>query len=121
MTPSTYALDLYRGDTYHWSFVLWDDTDKTVPHDLTGVVVKAEIRDRPGGSVVSPLALTVILPNTIDAAMDAAQSAQLPDAGVWDLQLTYPDNFVATVLAGDVTVTPDVTDSVAAAPMRRRA
>jgi hypothetical protein len=33
---------------------------------------------------------------------------------VWDLQLTFPNGDVRTVVAGTVTTTGDVTDSVAA-------
>ena len=121
MTPGNLTLALYRGDSYAWTFVLWADADKTVPVDLTGVTVKAEIRDKPGGTLITPLALTVTLPNTIDAALDAASSALLAaSGGAWDLQLTYPDGTVATVLAGVVRVTMDVTDSAALAQTRAR-
>jgi hypothetical protein len=110
--PSAYDLTVYRGDTYTWDFRLWNDVGKTQPTDLTGIMVKAEIRDRPAGSLIVPLTLTVILPNTIHASLDAPHSSQLPvPTGVWDLQLTYPDTSVLTVLGGNVAVTADVTDS----------
>jgi hypothetical protein len=115
MTPGTYPLALYRGDTYHWQFLLWEDAGKTVPYDLTGVTVKSEIRDRFGGSQIVSLTCVVTLPNSVDVDLDAAASATLPLAGVWDLQLTYPSAEVATVLAGPVNVTADVTDSTLAA------
>jgi hypothetical protein len=121
MTPAPYPLVLYRGDTYAWQFVLWDDIAQTIPTDLTGVTVKAEIRDQPAGSTIVPLNLTVTLPNLIYAALDAASSQKLPfPTGVWDLQLTYPDATVATPIAGTVLVTADVTDSsvVASSTMR---
>lgn len=119
MTPGGFPLTLYRGDSYRWSFVLWADAAKTAPADLTGVVAKAEIRDKPNGTKVVALTCHVNLPNTITAILDAASSVQLPLTGAWDLQLTYPDGQVATVLAGAVTVTPDVTDSIAAAPAQQ--
>jgi hypothetical protein len=37
---------------------------------------------------------------------------------VWDLQLTYPTGEVATVLAGAVTTTADVTDSATSRMLR---
>jgi hypothetical protein len=110
--PATYSLVVYRGDSYAWNFILWNDVGKTEPTDLTGVVPKAEIRDQPGGNTIVPLFLTVTLPNTITATLNAAASSQLPTpAGVWDLQLTYQSGAVLTVLAGEVYVTADVTDS----------
>jgi hypothetical protein len=119
MTPGKFPLTLYRGDTYRWSFLLWTDTDKTSPADLTGVVAKAEIRDKPAGSTVVPVICHVTLPNIIEMTLSAAACATLPSTGVWDLQLTYDNGDVATVLAGAVTVTPDVTDSAAGRMLMR--
>jgi hypothetical protein len=111
MTPGKCPLSLYRGDTYAWRFVFWTDPEKTVPADLTGVLPKAEIRDKPGGAVIVPLACAVELPNVITAKLDATASALLPAAAAWDLQLTFPSGDVSTALAGPVAVTPDITDS----------
>lgn len=111
MMPATLPLDIYRGDTARWQFKLWADPEKTDPVDLTGVVAKAEIRDKSGGSKISELACVITTPNTINMTLDAATSRALPNKGFWDLQLTYPSNDVNTILSGAVTVTPDITDS----------
>jgi hypothetical protein len=111
MTPGSFNLKLYRGDSYTWRFVMWSDTAKTIPADLVGVVPRAEIRDKPGGALVVPLVCTVEPPNTVLAILSAAASSTLPLQGSWDLQLTYPDGEVATVVAGSVGVTADVTNS----------
>ena len=123
MTPGVYNLDLYRGDTYRWQFKLWTDAEKTDPADLADVTVKAEIRDKPGGLTITPLTCTITEPNIIDAVLSSAASQLLGAKAAWDLQLTYASGDVATVLAGTVTVTADVTDSTAqlslmAAPTR---
>jgi hypothetical protein len=110
--PATYNISIYRGDTYRWQFVLWNDIGKTDPTDLTDVTPKAQIRDKPTGTVITTLDCTVTLPNIIDAVLTATNSALLKKAAVWDLQLTYgTSGDVATVLAGGVAVTLDVTDS----------
>jgi hypothetical protein len=119
--PASYTLVIYRGDTYSWDFLLWDDVANSIPADLTGVAVKSEIRDRPSGNLIIPLTLTVTLPNTINAALNAPSSALLPvPSGVWDLQLTYPDGGVLTVVAGEVHVTADVTGSAGDINANRR-
>jgi len=111
-TPGTYSLTVYRGDSYRWQFKLWADVEKTDPVDLTGVTAKAEIRDKPGGKRVTPLACQVTLPNVIDASLSAvASAALLAGKATWDLQLTYTGGDVSTVLSGPVVVTADVTDS----------
>jgi hypothetical protein len=112
MKPGKYPLVLYRGDTYHWQFVLWADESKITPADLTAVTPKAEIRDKPSGSKVIAMTCTVEAPNLIKMVLAADASAKLlPTGGVWDLQLTYASGDVSTVLAGTVTVIADVTDS----------
>lgn len=110
MNPGSYTLQLYRGDSYNWQFTLYDDAAQTTPSDLTGVQVHAEVRDKPGGTFICTLTCTVTLPNVILARLSAGDSAKLPSSGVWDLQLNYPTGDVATVLAGAVNVTPDVTN-----------
>ena len=112
-TPGTFDLDVYRGDSYRWQFNLWADAGKTQPVDLTDVVVKAEIRDKPGGSKVTLIDCTIMEPNTVEIYLSAAKSKSLTK-GSWDLQLTYPSEEVATVLVGSVSVTADITDSGAA-------
>ena len=120
MTPGKYSLLIYRGDSYKWQFKLWSDTAKTVPVDLTGVTVKSEIRDKPGGNLLGALTCVVTMPNIIDASMTATDTAALATSGVWDLQLTYTDGDVSTVLSGTATVTMDVTDSAAMRAANKR-
>jgi hypothetical protein len=110
MTPITYPLSIYRGDTYRWRFSLWQDTAKTVPVDLVGATAKAEIRAAPAGAVLATLACTIVAPNNVDVVLSSAVSKALT-AGVWDLQLTMGNGDIQTPVAGGVSVTPDVTDS----------
>lgn len=112
--PGTYNLTLYRGDSYAYQFVVWNDPEKTDPADLTGVIPKAEIRDKSGGTAIMELVCTVEAPNIVHVALTA--DLWLPwsqTKGVWDLQLTYATGEVITIVAGTVSVTADVTDSVA--------
>jgi hypothetical protein len=117
--PQQMPLDVYRGDSYHWTFTLWTDSAATDPYDLTGAVAKAEIRVKPGSPVLALLVCTVTQPNIVDVELPADLSTPLTGKAVWDLQLTFPDSSVKTVVAGVVTITPDVTDSLAELAMRR--
>jgi len=120
-TPGNYVLDIYRGDSYRWQFRLWEDVAKTIPVDLDNVIAEAEIRDKPSGTKVTAMVCTVTVPNIIDIHLDAVKSSALTIAkGVWDLQLTYENEDVATVLVGAVNITADVTESGAEEIARRR-
>ncbi len=110
MQPAKLDLDLYRGDTWGMRLKLY--AQGMVPLDLTDVVAKSQIRDRPAGNTIVPLDCTITLPNIVELALTPENSIKLPVSGVWDLQLTFPSsNEIKTPLAGQVSVTPDVTDS----------
>jgi hypothetical protein len=111
--PGDYDLQIYRGDTGRWAFILWQDTDKTVPVDLTGAIVASQIRDRPGGATLADMACTITGSNRIDMMLAPADSQNLPSRGAWDLQVTMPAGDVTTIVAGRVCVTVDVTGSAA--------
>ena len=116
MRPATYDLDLYRGDTYAWAFKLWTDNSHTTPVDLTGVNAKAELRAKSGATPVAAMTCTIQMPNTVNVRLPVAAWANVAySEGRWDLQLTYPapGNDIITIVAGDVTITPDITDSTA--------
>lgn len=116
MTPGKFDLDLYRGDSYAWRFILWQDAAQTIPTDLAGATVAAEIRDKSAGNKIVELTVVATMPNIVDVSMTPTMYADCPAKGVWDLQVTFPDGQVHTPIAGQVTVTADVTDSV---PMAR--
>ena len=52
---ASFDLDIYRGDTGRWSFLLWKDQAKTDPVDLTGAAVRAQVRAGVGGAVLVDL------------------------------------------------------------------
>ena len=112
MIPGKYDLQLYRGDTFKWTVKLWQDAKQTVPVDLTGATIKAEYRAQTGGTPIVAITTALVLLNTINLTFPAAAWASAPNGGIWDLQITMPDASVNTVLAGNVQVIGDVTDSV---------
>ena len=108
--PGRYVLVVYRGDTTRWQFNLWADAAKSVAADLTGATVTAQIRTRPGGTLVVQIPCTVTLPNSVLVTLSAAASGALgTGSAAWDMQVVYPSGDVSTVLQGPVNVTADVT------------
>jgi len=99
-------LRLYRGDSYAWSVRAWTDAEHTDPADLAGVTPRATIRGS-AGSI--ELACELTLPNVIDVELAADAWSAVGKSARWDLQLTYSDGRVFTLLAGPVTIAGDVT------------
>jgi hypothetical protein len=111
MIVQQYPISVYRGDCGHWRFFLFKG-DTTEPYDLRDAVAKAEIRTAPSGTLLATMDCVITPPNIIDVDLPSDQSGALDaKTATWDLQLTWPDACVRTVLYGPVTVTFDVTDS----------
>ena len=110
--PGKYDLQLYRGDSYGWTFRRWADDAHMIPTDLTGQEAAAQIRDKSGGAQVVDLTCVIALPNEINVTLDADMWTGAPTAGAWDLELTHTaSGAVHTVLAGKVAITADITNS----------
>ena len=104
--PGAYSLAIYQGDSYTWTFRVWDDEAHTTPVDLAGVAVAAEVRVSTGQHALD---CDVTLPNVITVTLDAGTSDKLTGSGRWDLQLRYSEDVVYTLVAGGVSVSSDVT------------
>jgi hypothetical protein len=106
--PQSYALNLYRGDTFPFAARIWADTVGGTPADLTGTTPAAQLRDEQG-SLILTMTCTVTMPNIVNITIPAtAWPASTTDRARWDLQLTGP-NGVRTVVAGPVQIVGDVT------------
>lgn len=101
-------LFVYRGDSAAWLFRLWADDERSIAYDLTGAQVAAQIRRAPDDRTAVDLLCEVELPNLVTVRLSAAASSRTP-TGRWDMQATWTDGRVGTLIKGPVTVTPDVT------------
>jgi hypothetical protein len=108
--PETVHLALYRGDDFGpWQITA---TVAAVPIDLTDYSIKAQIRQTQDATAILADFVCTITdgPNGVfTIEMDDAQTADLPRSCKWDLQLTDTGFHTRTFMAGNVTVTPDVT------------
>jgi hypothetical protein len=113
MLPGKLDLDLYRGDDARFYFRVWLNSARTQPADLSEATAKSEIRDKVGatGTLIGAFTCTIEAPNIVNLTMTAAESTVLPGKGVWDLQLTYENGNVRTLLYGAVKVVNGVTDA----------
>jgi hypothetical protein len=105
--PGTLDLRLYRGDSYAWTVRVWSDDAHTQPGDLTGVTAAGAVAGIAGG--VIPLDCAITLPNIIEVELAASSWDGVLNPSRWDLQLTFADGRIYTLLAGGVSVQDDVT------------
>lgn len=113
-------LKIEQGATFK-RLLQWKAGDPAVPVDLTGYVARMQVR---GEQAASSVLLELTTANGGIAITDAAQgkfelrikaadtSALTFDSGVYDLEMVAPDgpdNTVTRLLAGSVSVSPEVT------------
>jgi hypothetical protein len=109
--PQRIPLSLYRGDTCSVALRLWADTAETDPVDLAGVTITAQVRLTADSTTVVATFEVTVDGNTVLLLLPPAVTAVLPPKGVYDVQLDWNSDgtLIQTVLAGEVTVTADVT------------
>lgn len=85
------------------------------PVDLTGAIVRMQIREQIGGAVLLELStlnggIVIDGPGTLTRTISATQTAGLTwTEAVYDLEVEYPDGTVQRYLHGAVIVDPEVT------------
>ena len=118
--PDSRNLSIYKGDTFSFSFRLRAKNSYGVPADyvdLTGATAKAQIRATEDSNTIIQEFTCVIPDQTVPenkgkvilsiSAADTGASGFVN--GVWDVQLTWPDNTVRTYLRGTTQVIKEVT------------
>lgn len=119
MQPAEQDIEIYQGDTFDLFLRLKKLTAPlTYTYiDLTDAVPKAQVRataDAVGVLAEFTCALSdqVATPGGLLAVLSKVQTAALastPPDFVWDLEITFANGDVKTILAGKVTVTKQVT------------
>ena len=107
---NTANLAIYQGDDYA-AVVAISNGGGTL--DLTGYAAQAQIRTDyadQGGTVAAEIQITPDWP-ALTLALDIPHDVTATLAGnyVWDLQIVAPDGAITTILAGEVSVTQEVT------------
>lgn len=104
--PTKADLAIYQGDDYA-AVVTVDGLT-----DLAGFTAQAQIRVGPADTnpqIVVEIDTALALPNTINLVIPNEVTLRLSGTYMWDLQVTDPGGVISTLLAGIVTVTPEVT------------
>lgn len=105
--PATVNLSFWRGDDVFFVVAVSDASG--APADLSGQTPAAQIRAAFTSTDIAATLETIISGNEIQCHIDNTDTAAVPAAGVWDLQLTDAAGFILTIAQGRVTVTGEVT------------
>lgn len=109
--PARRDITQYRGDTLAMVVRLWQDGAHTVPVDLTGATVQAQVRTSAVDEMIAATFGISIADNAVTLTLTPSQTRDLPANGVWDCEVDWQSDGqnLQTVLAGSVVVTQDVT------------
>ena len=110
LTPSRLNLALYRGDSIGLSVNVWEDDAGTVPADLTGATVTAQIRETYDDAEALSFEVEVV-DNTVVLVLPGKVASDLPPDGYWDLQVDWAGDGISvqTLVAGGIHTMSDVT------------
>jgi hypothetical protein len=103
--PARWPIRVYQGASYALAVAVTSDGD---PADLTGMVAKAEIRNRPGGKLIASFE-TAVVGSTVEVLLTPEEAVKVRQDAHWDLRLSRP-GFARVLLAGPVTATERVTE-----------
>lgn len=110
-TPAIRNLAHYRGDTLGVLLRLWHDDAATDPVDLAGATVTAQVRLTADTATAIADFDVETSTNEISLTLPPGDTATLPAKAVWDCQVDWLSDgtSIQTVVAGQLTTTPDVT------------
>lgn len=120
--PAVLDIGVYQGDTMSLAVALRQQTDPATwadpevpeyePIDLTGVIFAAQIRPRAGSMTLwaeMRVEMVDAPQGRVELVLDADESANVRRDARWDLEATFPDGSVRTLLHGAVVLTKQVT------------
>lgn len=115
MTASILPIEIEQGATFI-KHLTWQLGVPSVPVDLTGCTARMQVRER-AESLLALLTLTTEnggitlggATGTISIRADAAKTQQVVKrAGVYDLEVEFPDGTVRRLIGGPVVISPGV-------------
>jgi hypothetical protein len=109
--PDCINVTFTRGDTLTIVLNVWDNTAQTIPSNLAGATVTAQVRTTPDSATVEATFSVTKTGNQVTLRLTPGQTRVLSSACSWDCQVdwTSDGSDVRTIVQGDLTVLQDVT------------
>lgn len=116
-TPADISLEILQGSSFPYTLVYTDDSSPPVPIDLTGVTARMHIRESVDAEEILCELTTennkIVIDGPLGSILLTIEAAETETfqwaAGVYDLELVWPNGFVMRLCQGSVSVSPEVT------------
>jgi len=108
LVPQNVTIEAYQGDDWAFQLIFTDSAGN--PIDFTGATLLAQVRATPTSPDPAAATFTIsIAANVVSYGLATTVTAALPQAAVWDCQVTDTTGKVTTIAGGRVTVRAQVT------------
>jgi hypothetical protein len=109
--PDCINVTFTRGDTLTIVLNVWDNTAQTIPSNLTGATVTAQVRTTPDSTTVEATFAVTKSGNQVTLRLTPGQTRVLSPSCAWDCQVDWisDGSDVRTIVQGDLSVLQDVT------------
>lgn len=104
-----------RGDTWDGTFFVLSSLQTQQPYNLSGAIIRADVRrdyDSPRVYSFSTLTSTLSIHEPLSAGLIQFVPQLIdiaPGTYLYDIQITFPDQRVKTVIEGQWIIEPDIT------------
>jgi hypothetical protein len=110
LAPTRANLQVVAGDSYQRTVTVTESDGSAI--NLTGITGRAHVRARPGADLLAEFTVSIPTPanGQVVFSLTAEQTRALPIGALqWDLELDGGNTNTHTILAGTLTVVPDIT------------
>ena len=105
--PQNLNIVVTQGDNLSMTLNLEDEAGD--PFDLTGYTASAQVRQVPSGTIAATFTASIGTASDIALSLTPAQTSTLSGPLSWDCQIQIGSTGRRTLVAGQVSVSPEVT------------
>ena len=109
--PDCINVTFTRGDTLTIVLNVWENTAQTIPANLSGATVTAQVRQTPDAATAEATFAVTKVSNQVTLRLTPAQTRVVSSACSWDCQVDWASDGsdIRTIVQGDLAVIQDVT------------
>jgi len=106
MATAVLDLDINEGDTFIMTIDFWEDSDNTLPLDISLDTFTGSFQI---GEKLIPMTMTILEVNVLEASVAYQLMGDLSKKGKYDIDQLLPDNEKFRLIQGNVRINKEVT------------